>query len=70
MSDINKIGGDNTTSLINKNGNTSIEQNANISNFENFQKEVASESLCRSAIGAITGAAGGAVAVTGGIFCY
>jgi len=36
VSDIYKIGGDNTTSLINKNGNTSIEQNANISNFENF----------------------------------
>jgi hypothetical protein len=56
VSDINKIGGYNTTSLINKNGNTSIEQNANISNFENFQKEVSSKSFCIRSIGAITGA--------------
>ena len=65
MSDINKIDGDNTTSLINKNGNASVKQDTNVSNFANFQKEVASKSLCKRAIGVTTGAAGAAV---GGIF--
>ena len=43
-------------------------QSTNVFNFKAFQKEVASESLCRSAIGAITGAASEAGAVTCGIF--
>ena len=68
MSGIGKIGGNDTTSLIDQNGNTSIKQNLNVSGFETFQSKVAGKSLCRSAIGAITGAAGGAGAVAGGIF--
>lgn len=68
MSDSNKINENNEKTLINQNGNTSIKQSTNISNFENFQKEVAGKSLCRRAIGAITGVVGGAGAAVGGIF--
>ena len=68
MSDTNKIGGDNTTGLIDKNGNTSIKQNLNVSGFEDFKRKVAGKSLCRRAVGVITGVFGGAGAAVGGIF--
>ena len=45
-------------------------QSTNVFNFKAFQKEVSSKSFCIRSIGAITGAVGGAGAVTGGIFCY
>ena len=45
-------------------------QSTNVFNFKAFQKEDFSKSFCIRSIGAITGAASGAVAVAGGIFCY
>ena len=57
-----------TNNQTNINSNTSIEQNLNVSGFETFQRKVANKSLCRRAIGFITGAAGAAVAAVGGIF--
>lgn len=65
---------DKTGSLTNDNiiysnsqsSNTFIEQNTNVSGFETFQSKVASNSLCKRAIGVTAGVAG--VAVAGGIF--
>lgn len=68
MSDINEIGGDNTTSLITKNGTTSVKQDTNVSDFKAFQRKVAEKSMFRRVIGVATGVFGGAGAAVGGIF--